>query len=182
VRPTAFAILKMEQAERGTYKWLQGFHGQSPAYFGLQMKEWRELLALRDDGFITIDQAAIDAVDKALGHAQLAAMPLYKLPDVQRLGFLADCDSSSARPATLNAGFVAGQEYPIDCKTAVLHSKAQREKQTLEGPELIDVVIERKAMQIRIGGKGSDGKSSPRARTIWSISFATSTSLTRASS
>jgi hypothetical protein len=151
VKPTPFVALTLAQRKDGaTHKWLQSFDRQTPVYFALQSREWRRILTVADEAGLTIDPKAVAAVETAIADAEKLAVPLYQVNTTQRLGFLTDVDLIRCTLSDDARGFVAGEEYPISCSTQVLASKARREKQTVEGPIVVDVVVERKAMQITI--------------------------------
>jgi hypothetical protein len=148
VKAAPFTALALaERRDGSSHSWLKSFDRQAPSYFALQGREWRKIVALGDECGINIEPKA----KAALKDAERLAVPLYEVNTTQRLGFLTDVDQIRCTVADPERGFLAGEEYPIRCDTQVLASQAQREKQTVEGPVVVDVVVERKAMQITVG-------------------------------
>ncbi len=152
VRPSAYTKLAMARRPEGSRNaWLEGFDRQAPTYFAMQSREWRRVLALAEDGVITISDRARRAVKEASAELERIAVPLYGLNPVQRLGYLVDLDSIRCRVADPARTFVAGEVYPLWCGTDVLSTKARREQQTPTGLDVYEVVVERKAMRITVG-------------------------------
>lgn len=154
VRPSAFAAIALAKHVDGNlYKWLTGFDKQPPSYFALQPREWHRVTTLAEEDVITIAPEALAQVQTSLDELQRFVVPLYTVPHAQRLGFLVDVDSIRCVRSSQKHGFEAGQRYPLTCGTRVVSSLAEREKQTVEGPEVIKVIVEKKAMEIAIDGK-----------------------------
>ena len=157
VHPSAFTAIALATHKDGSqHRWLNSFDKQPPSYFAMQRREWARLLAIADDCAITIGDGARAATETAIRESERIAVPLYEVSPAQRLGFLVDVDQIRCTTADPERNFVAGELYPISCSTQVLATEAQRERQTVNGPEVYQVLVERKAMRITIGGEHFD--------------------------
>ncbi len=149
VSPSAFTAIALARYKQGSqHQWLSTFDKQPPTYFAMQSREWRKLL--------TISEEARSAIDRAISDNERVAVPLYEVTKAQRLGFLVDIDQIRCTKSDPERHFVAGESYPISCGTQVLSTHAERTRPTPDGPEVFQVVVERKAMEIKIGAERFD--------------------------
>jgi len=118
-------------------------NNQSVMYFALNQREWRNLIALEDDGLITIAPSLKDTVSEVLIEAEKQICPLYPIKPQQRLGFLEHLDFIECYQ--LDAEFTAGQSYPV--------SSQYTEPKLNKDGELVDVnkLKEWKVLEIKIG-------------------------------
>jgi SNF2 family DNA or RNA helicase len=126
-------------------------NNQSINYFALNQREWNNLMALEDDGLITIDPSLKDTVRELLIEAEKQICPLYPIKPQQRLGFLEHLDSIECYQS--DAEFTAGQSYPVSAQSQIMSSQYTEPKLNKDG-ELVDVnkLKEWKVLEIKIGG------------------------------
>jgi len=131
---------------------VKSLHNQAIAYLALNRREWQDLLALEDDGFITIDPALKDAAIEVLKGADKQICPLYPIKPQQRLGFLEHVDSIECCQTDLGRGFVAGELYPVSARSQVTSSRYTESKLNKDGElEEVEKLKEWKVLNIRIG-------------------------------
>lgn len=153
VRLSAFAKLALQKLGTGTLAWLQSFDKQPPTYFALQQKQWRQLHRIAEDAGLEVDPEVVQAVECTLADFRRAAVPMYPVQGVQLLGFLDDADAVECTLADTERGYEAGKSYEVSCSTKVLSKVEEREviNQKTGDPEIQEVEVKRKAMDIRIG-------------------------------
>jgi hypothetical protein len=111
VHITPFA--KTVLSGRGVLRTIERLNRQPVSYFGLNLKDWRQLEAIAAEGILTIDPALTDAVSVAIADAERQICPLYEVRPQMRLGFLDDLDSIVCRVSDPGRGFQAGERYPL---------------------------------------------------------------------
>jgi N6-adenosine-specific RNA methylase IME4 len=153
VRLSAFAKIALQKMGHGTMRWLESFDKQPPTYFALQQKEWRTLLRIAEDTGLEVDPEVLAAVEATHATFRKAAVPMYPVRGVQLLGFLDDADSIECTVSDPERGYEAGKSYEVSCSTQVQTKVEEREaiNQKTGDPEVQEVEIKRKAMDIRIG-------------------------------
>lgn len=153
VRLSAFAKLALQKVGGGALAWLQSFDKQPPTYFALQQRQWRRLQRVAEDSGLEVDPEVVQAVEATLGEFRRAAVPLYPVQGVQLLGFLDDVDAVECTLSDEERGYEAGKSYEVSCSTKVLTKVEEREhiNQKTGDPEVQEVEVRRKAMDIRIG-------------------------------
>lgn len=153
VRLSAFAKLALQKSPPGTLPWLESFNKQPPTYFALQRKQWRRLHRIAEDAGLEVDPEVVQAVEGTLESFRRAAVPLYPVRGVQLLGFLDDVDALECTVSDPERGYEAGKSYEVVCSTRVLTKVEEREavNQKTGDPEVQEVEVKRKAMDIRVG-------------------------------
>lgn len=153
VRIGAFAKLSMVAFDRGLPAVVESFDGQPPSYFALRPQEWPRLLSACAAHELPISPEIVAAVTAETAKAARATRPLYPVSPAQRLAYLTDLAAIRCVRDDPERGFTAGSMYPIQCETQVMASTEARTKETVEGPETFSVIVERRALQITIGGE-----------------------------
>jgi hypothetical protein len=138
--------------ELGLLRDVQRLNNQASGYFALQLREWRRITDLVQQGVLTIEPALQEHVSGIIGAAETLITPLYPVRVQQRLGFLDDQDSIKCLVADPEKGFLAGEHYPVSVESQVTVSKDERiiENRDCE-PELRKFEQERKYLKITIG-------------------------------
>ena len=155
VRLAPFA--KVVLSERQLLRNVERLHRQPISYFGLNLKEWRQLESLAADGVVSIEPALTDAVSAATVKAERDICPLYAVRPQQRLAFLDDLDSIRCRKSDPERGFDAGERYPLRTTSDVRVRRYEKAATTRSG----DVTVRRyeeeaKVLVIDIDGQRFD--------------------------
>jgi predicted RNA methylase len=155
VRLTPFAKIVLSQ--RTALRGIERLDRQPVSYFGLNLKDWRQLQAAAGEGILTIDAALTDAVAVATADADREICPLYEVRPQQRLAFLDDLDSIRCRQSDDARGFQAGERYPLRTSSDVRVRAFDRVSKTRSG----DVKVRRyeeeaKVLVIDVGGQRFD--------------------------
>ena len=154
-RPGPVARLALQQ--RGVLREIERLHGQPPTYFALNLREWRRLGDLAEEGILTVESALREAVVSATEEAEQAVCPLYEVRPQQRLGFLDDLDSILCTASDPERGFEAGERYPLHTSTDVAVSSAERPHHKRNGDvEIRRYEHEAKVLRVEIGGETFD--------------------------
>jgi len=151
-RPGPFARAALANA--GDHRMVERLHRQPVSYFALNLPEWRAVNRYADEGLLTIDPALTAAVSEVTAEAEREIVPLYHVRPQQRLGFLEDLDSILCTVGDPDAGFVAGERYPLSTSTDVLLRKGVEIKPNKKGePVKRDFEEEAKVLAINIGSR-----------------------------
>lgn len=150
-RPSPFARLALGQ-RRGLRE-VQRLHGQPPTYFALNLREWRQLKALADEGALTLEPALCEAVEAATVEAEQAVCPLYEVRPQQRLAFLDDLDQVLCIASDPERGFEAGERYPLETSSDVQVTHAERPHHKRNGDvEIRKYEHEAKVLRVEVDG------------------------------
>lgn len=151
-RPSPFARLALGQ--RKLIRNVERLHNQPATYFALNLREWRQLRALAEEGVLTIDPLLIGAVDQATSEAERAICPLYEVRPQQRLAFLDDLDSILCTRSDLERGFEAGERYPLLTSSDIKITQAERPHTKRNGDvEIRKYEHEAKVLRVEIDGQ-----------------------------
>ncbi len=150
-RPTAFARLALGQ--RKVLRNVERLHGQPTTYFALNLREWRQLQTLCEEGVLTIDPLLSEAVAEATAEAERAVCPLYEVRPQQRLAFLDDLDSILCISSDPQRGFEAGERYPLTTSSDIKITQAERPHAKRNGDiEIRKYEHEAKVLRVEIDG------------------------------
>jgi SNF2-related domain len=154
-RPTPFA--KTVLSTRGVLRGIERLDRQPVSYFGLNLKEWRQLQAAAEEGVLSIDPALSEAVAGATAEAERDICPLYEVRPQQRLAFLDDLDTIRCTKPDPERGFEAGERYPLRTSSDVRVRRYEKASTTRSG----DIKVRRyeeeaKVLTIDIGGQHFD--------------------------
>lgn len=150
-RPNPFARLAL--GERRALRNIERLDNQPPSYFALNLREWRELSTLAEEGLLSLDPALRDAALAAIAEAERAACPLYEVRPQQRLAFLDDLDRIRCIASDPERGFEAGESYPIHTSSDVQVSHAERPHHKRNGDvEIRKYEHEAKVLRVEIDG------------------------------
>jgi hypothetical protein len=150
-RPSPFAREALQR--RGVLREIERLNGQPPTYFALNLREWRRLCNLAEEGVVTVQPAVNGAVAEATEEAERVVCPLYEVRPQQRLAFLDDLDSILCIRADAERGFEAGERYPLATSSEVAVSHAERPHHKRGGDvEIRRYEQEAKVLRIDIGG------------------------------
>jgi hypothetical protein len=150
-RPSPFARVALQR--RGVLREIERLNGQPPTYFALNLREWRRLCDLAEEGLVTLQPAVTDAVAVATEEAEQAVCPLYEVRPQQRLAFLDDLDSILCVKADPERGFEVGERYSLATSSEVEVTQAERPHHKRDGDvEIRRYEHEAKVLRIQIGG------------------------------
>jgi hypothetical protein len=150
-RPSPFARLALGQ--RDFLRNVERLHNQPSAYFALNLREWRQLCALRDEEVLTIDPALCEAAEAAAQEAERAICPLYEVRPQQRLAFLDDLDSILCRKSDPDRAFEAGERYPLTTSSDIEITQSERPHTKRDGDvEIRRYEHEAKVLRVEIDG------------------------------
>lgn len=141
------------QHSRDLY-WVQKLHRQSPHYFALNTREWKQLVELVEEGWLTVDPALLAKVETLLSEADLLRIPLYPLKPQKRLGFLPDVDQIRCIKDDEDREFKAGEVYSVSTRSDVERSYETRHITKRDGSvEERKYLVERKVLSATIGSQ-----------------------------
>jgi SNF2 family DNA or RNA helicase len=143
--------------ELGLLRDVQRLNNQASGYFALQLREWRRVRDLAEQGILTIELALDEHVSGVIAAAETLMTPLYPVRIQQRLGFLDDQDFITCLHADPEKGFLAGERYPVSVESQVTVHKEERIIENRDGePELRKFEQERKYLKITVGAHEFD--------------------------
>lgn len=126
---------------------LDRLHGQSPLALVVQRDSRCELLAAVHSPIWRVQPELVTAVEHAVAAYNSHRAPLYRLNEVQRLGYLDEEDTILCKLDGL-PGFRRGESYPITSTTISVTRHLERpnllgvkEKVTLSGKELCFTIV-----------------------------------------
>jgi hypothetical protein len=136
---------------------VQRLNNQATSYFAMQLREWRAITDLAEQGVITLESALAEHVSGVIAAAETLITPLYPVRAQQRLGFLDDQDSIKCLMDDPEKGYLAGERYPLDVESQVAVKKEERIVENREGePVLRKFEKERKYLKISVGDHDFD--------------------------
>lgn len=152
VKLTPYSTLALNKLGHNVLQWVYSFDRQPANYFALQSRQWRRLQDVAEEAGLEVDPAVTAQVEESLVKFRHQATPMYRLPDVQRLGFLDEQDEVECISSDDKRGYIEGKRYEVVCETKVLAKTEHREVIGKDDqPGVQEVLVTRKAMAIRIG-------------------------------
>lgn len=156
IRVDLSPIASRTLAERSKVRMVQRLDRQPLTYFGVASRDWKELLALAEDGVVTLQPGLVEKVQRAIADAELQLCPLYPLPPQMRLGWLQDLDQIRCIRSDPERGFRAGASYPISVSSDIRLTIHPRPVEAANG----DIEVrryEREALVLKVRvGSGTD--------------------------
>lgn len=152
IKPSPFAKIAVVQRGYDKLRQLEGLHGQSPAYFAINVRDWNLLNELARDEVLTIDPTALARIEKHIEKSRLQLRPMYPIPPQMRLGFLDDTERIQCTTTDADKGYRTGEWYDVTVDSKVSKETETRLHEQRNGKsELRRFEKEKKILRIRIG-------------------------------
>ena len=114
---TAFDKVKLHEKHPNELRLIESISGNTPKYFGLHRKDWKNITQYEKDGIITVDPKASRVITEVMIQAERELCPLYEVNPVMRLGWLDEVDEIPCIKSDSIKGYKAGEKYPVNCRT-----------------------------------------------------------------
>jgi hypothetical protein len=156
VQPSAFAQLAL--AKRDLLRSLKMLHGKTIDWFASYERDWVAVEEAMASGVITVQPKVIQEVEAILIDSRRTVCPLYPIKEVQRLGYLTDLSTIKCKKSDPERGFVAGEMYGIEARSATITEKIERPEVAKRGKNAGETVIrtferQRKVLRITVAGQ-----------------------------
>jgi hypothetical protein len=143
---------QITSGKTGNAHTLKGLHRKNVNYFQVNTAEWRNVKNAVEDGTVTIDPAAVEAIEKVMLNHHRNTAPNYAIRDIQRLGWLDEIDRIECTHTDTERGFYAGEKYAITTKPSTYYTTEKRYEQSKKTGEWTERRYEqmRKRLEISI--------------------------------